>query len=61
MQGGTIIIPSIWCRKKKTSSVPRISVGFGDTETASDFGSVCLAETKSEVQIKLCWEEANFN
>jgi hypothetical protein len=35
--------------KKKRLRYTPISVRFGATEAASDFGSVCLAEAKSEV------------
>jgi hypothetical protein len=35
--------------KKKRLRYTPVSVRFGETETASDFGSVCLAEAKSEV------------
>jgi hypothetical protein len=35
--------------KKKRLRYTPISVQFGETEAASDFGSVCLAEAKSEV------------
>jgi len=35
--------------KKKRLRFTPISVRFGETDAASDFGSVCLAEAKSEV------------
>jgi hypothetical protein len=36
-------------KKKNIVGVPPLTVRFGQTEAASDFGSVCLAEAKSEV------------
>jgi hypothetical protein len=42
------IFPLAGEKKKRLRFTP-ISVRFGETEAASDFGSVCLAEAKSEV------------
>jgi hypothetical protein len=40
-------------KKKKRLRYTPILVRFGETEAASDFGSVCLTEAKSEVHTEV--------
>jgi hypothetical protein len=52
IRASVLICPLLIEKKKRLRYTP-ISVRFGETEAASDFGSVCLAQPKSEVHTEV--------